>query len=357
LGGQFVVHNNPGLTKVVNPVSSIPFNDYALNGCNITGTLDVSGLTGLGGLFLVQNNYGLTKILNPVSSEIFSNYNANTCNLTGTLDVSGLSNLGGDFNISGNANLNYILHPGSTQGFYNYAAYDCGLIGTLDVSALTGLGGSFQISRNPSLNKVLFPKTPTGNYSYFDLADCGLTGTVDLRDISLNMFGSQMILAGNHQLTQILNPRIDTRIYNYYVYDCSLITLDISTFNDFGQNFLAYNNINLSHIIFPTFTRPIEIINVYNCALDQETVDSILAKVDAYYSANVPTTNIVVHMGGSNNSWPSDGSSNTNLQNILSIFAGQSLDASITFNDEPILATIQTNAYGSSFDPMITVSA
>jgi hypothetical protein len=175
------------LTQIINPVSSRVFTLYAIITCNITGTLDVSGLTGLGGVFAIQDNPNLTQILNPVSSEILTTYFVGGCtNLTGTLDVSGLTGLGGDLEIFDSPNLTQILNPSSSQIFTTYGINNCNLTGTLDVSGLTGLGGEFNVVNNINLLNIDLP-TLTQEFSEFNAKNCSLNiSTVDDIFVKLN---------------------------------------------------------------------------------------------------------------------------------------------------------------------------
>jgi hypothetical protein len=56
------------------------FVQFQVNNCNITGTLDVSGLTGLGGIFQVYENPNINRILNPSSNQTFTTYSAYSYN-------------------------------------------------------------------------------------------------------------------------------------------------------------------------------------------------------------------------------------------------------------------------------------
>jgi len=356
LRGAFRVETNANLTQIINPVSSGTFTNYQAYSCNLTGTLDLRTLTGLGGVFLTYSNPGLNTILNPSSNITFSQYRAYLCGLTGTLDCSGLI-LGGIFDVRSNPSLNTILHRSSSQTFSNYLAYNCGLTGTLDVSCFPNLGGAFRVENNSSLNKIIHTASPQ-TFSSYRVANCNLTGTLDIS--SLTGFGGQVLMEDNPNLTQIIHPTTATNFVSYYVYDCSLNgTLDISGLTNIGGDFEIQNNRNLTALTLPTtIARQFTIFNTRNCSLNLSSVDEALLKLRNLYDASAPIANIIINLDGSGNSWPTDGSSNTNILGLYSAFSLAGKNASININYPPLpppvmILQFTTNASTQSFDPVI----
>jgi hypothetical protein len=139
------------LTSVINPISTQTFSVYQVNNCNLTGTLDLSGLTGLGGTFEAYSNPLLTNIINPITVQQFTYYSAYSCalnvidwsNLNGNmlriyLQDNGMTSAEADENIVGIdtdltwtstkilniAGTNDVLTDGTVTGFNGIAAKD-----------------------------------------------------------------------------------------------------------------------------------------------------------------------------------------------------------------------------------------
>jgi hypothetical protein len=114
-----------------------------------------------------------------------------TCNLTGTLDMSNITGLNTDFRAYSNPNLTQILHGPSSSTFVRFLAYSCNLTGAYDLSMLSGLSGSIQIYFNPLLTNIIFPPSTqtftnigaTASDSAFALGNNNL-GYVDFRPLS-----------------------------------------------------------------------------------------------------------------------------------------------------------------------------
>ena len=123
--------------------------DYInLSGNDISGTLDLSPLGNkFEGSFYTYTNSNLNQITNPTSPGAFTFYHAYSCDLTGNLDVSGLTGLGGDFRAYLNSNLTSITNPTSSQVFTKYYVRDCDL-GYVDFKNITGSSIDIQIEDN-----------------------------------------------------------------------------------------------------------------------------------------------------------------------------------------------------------------
>lgn len=160
----FRLDNNPSLTGVTfSCTGTNNFNEFRIDNCNLTGNLDLSTLSGrLGGVFLLNDNPLLTGITFSSSNNMAvtgtsPRFYINTCNLTGSLDMSNITGLNTDFRVQNNPNLTQILHGPSSNTFVRFLAYSCNLTGTYDLSMLSGLSGSIQIYSNPLLTNIVFP--------------------------------------------------------------------------------------------------------------------------------------------------------------------------------------------------------
>ena len=81
----------------------------------------------MGGGFSTSRNSTLTQIIFPDSSQSISSFWVNECNLTGTLDVSGLTGLSQSFHAESNPNLTSILLPTLNASIYLFDVEDCSL--------------------------------------------------------------------------------------------------------------------------------------------------------------------------------------------------------------------------------------
>jgi len=404
--------DNLSLTTIKNPKSSVLWSNYSISFCDLTGTLDVSGLTGLGGSFSVSGNPNLTNILNPVSSEIFTSYSAFECDLTGELDLSQLTNLGGYIGLNGNPNLTKILHSPSSQELIVYNAFDCGLdgsldlsgfqlgsnteslqlllynnynltelilpasnkgvsyfqvyncnlTGTLDISGLTNMSWFFEVYNNPNLQHILNPPT-SGDIQTYYAYDCSLAGTLDISGLTI---GSLMV-QNNNNLTQILNPSTNRWMSIYYAYNCNLTgTLDLTTCASISGNIQLYNNPNLTEILLPTtLTHFINNFDAHDCSLSQTSVDAIFNKIRVWLNSHPPIQSLNINLHGGTNSWPTGSWDNTDIVSLQNIFfdnsAGGTRIVDISINVEPAppelpLLVFYTEASTNAFDPQFTVT-
>ena len=339
LRSDFQIFNNKNLSSVLFPNTSATWSYLRIENCGLTGTLDVSGLTGLGGYFMVQQNPNLQHINNPVSSQTFSAYDAYDCSLAGTLDLRSLSNIGGRIRVNGNRNLTQVKFPANAQtwSFHGIQVYNCDITGTLDVSGFSNLGGTFYAMGNPKLNKILNPTSSqsfaSGGYVAYQ---CGLMGTLDLR--TLTGLGGGVSFSQNPSLNTVLNPASSQVFGAYNAENCNLIgALDVSGFSNLGGYVQLNGNPNLQKIILPpSFNQEFWYFYGYDCSLNTTTLDDIFLKLNTFYTANAPTHTTYIYLQGTNNAWPTNSWSNTNLVGLQTAFsnAGQSLY--ININTEPI---------------------
>jgi len=141
------------------------FNEFKIFNCNLTGNLDLSTVSDiLGGSFSVANNPNLTGITFSSSGNTHINIGLSTtymrfdgCNLTGNLNMSGITGLSTTFFVTGNNNLTGITHGPSVNTITSYLAQGVDLQGTHDMSMLTGLGGRVSLYLNTGMTNVLLP--------------------------------------------------------------------------------------------------------------------------------------------------------------------------------------------------------
>ena len=300
----------------------------AYNG-DLTGTLDMSPAGGyFGGYFRVSGNDNLTGIINPPSSSRpFTRYDVASCDITGTLDCSGLTGMGGVIAFNQNTNLNYVLFGASSQTISSITGSYCDLIGTLDISGLTGMGGTFNVQYNSSLNKIENPVSSNSITLYY-ASFCGLTGTLDVS--GLTGIGGNFSIQSNFNLSEILFPDGSLSFSGFYLDNCAFSSLDLSNF-DLSGIAQFNNNSSLGSIEwggFGDFYR----LYVNSCALDTSTIDTMFSKLNTYYSSNTPTHYLTVYASSGTNSPPTDGSSNSDILSLETIFSNAGQTLTITIN-------------------------
>ena len=329
--GAIRVRNNSNLTSIVIPSTDASIGSFWVNGNNLTGTLDASGLTNWsGGIFQCYQNSNLTSILMPNSVTKNLTFYAYQCNLTGELDLSEITGLNSAMRVDNNPNLTSLKLPVSSNTINQFYCNNTGITGTLDVSGLI-LGGSFLAHSNSNLTQILNP-TSSQTFTAYQAYDCSLNGTLDLSE--LTGLGGSFNCRGNSNLTQILNPTSSQTFTGYQSYSCDLTgTLDVSGLTGLGGQFLIHFNSNLDSLILPaSFSNSFSNFNVENCSLDQTSIDAIFSKLNSYYSSNTPTGSLIINADGGTNSPPTDGASNTDIQSLETIFSNASQDLTITIN-------------------------
>ena len=329
LGGTVWYYGNDGITQILNPVSDRTLSNYNVYGCDLTGTLDWSGWSTVSNLqFQAWDNPNLTGIINPTASGNVNVYLANLCNLTGVLDVSGLTGLGGQFRVESNPNLTNILFPNSSNSITLMFLNNSGLTGTLDLSGLTGLGGFLNISSCPSLNQVIFP-TSSVSFSFLTIGNCGLTGNVDVS--GLTGLAATVVFADN-SINSITFPASSGSITSLNFRNNEINTpIDLSGLTLRG-NLSGENNSEFPDLTLPaTFSGELGIVRFGDCSLNETSVDNIFSKINTYYSSNTPTSSLEISTDGGTNMPPTDGSSNSDILNLETIFgsAGQTLTINI----------------------------
>ena len=325
LGGDFEINGNSSLTTILMPNSSQVFTKFI--GWFTSGItyVDASGLTGLGGELNFFACSNLQTILLPASSELFSQIQLASCDLTGTLDCSGLTGWTPELYADLNYNLTSIIFPESSTVMTDMQISQNDLTGVLDLSGLTGFGGAVQFSYNSNLTGILLPDSSQA-FITFEAYWCDLTGTFDMTPLSGfgDPAGGVIDVNTNPNLTQLLLPSSSRIVQSIYAYDCSLAgTLDVSGLTNWYSILDVERNSNLLEILLPsTPMDAIEFINARDCSLSLTSVDNIFSYCDTWFSSNTPVTSLTLNTDGGGSAAPTDGSSNTNIQSLVSIFSG-----------------------------------
>jgi hypothetical protein len=269
------LYNNTSLSGIVNATTSTVITRYWAYSCGLTGTLDMSGLTGLGGDVKLYVNYGVTSIINPVSSQVFTNYDCSFMGIVGNLDMSGLTGLGGSFNCAINPTLTSITNPTNTALITTYQCRSCNITGVLNISMMN-LSGSIILWSNILMTGVSNPTT-SAIISTYTVYNCGLTGTLDMSGLT-GLSGTFQVF-GNSGLTSITNPITSGVFDSYSASNCDIGYIDFTSM----ANLTDVNNSNIS----------LENNNMTATEVDDILVDLANISSDGY-------TSRIIKMDGSN---------------------------------------------------------
>lgn len=119
---QKLVRVYKGTTSGGNSITGID-----LSNDKITGSIDLSNLTSLATSILLYTNSELTEVINPSTNGNALNSYFSLCNISPTLDVTGIVNLGGTFSCFSNLNLYNLYLPVINKQFTTFRADVCGL--------------------------------------------------------------------------------------------------------------------------------------------------------------------------------------------------------------------------------------
>ena len=378
-----LINENPELTEILMPTTTKSGSSFTASSCDLTGTLDVSGMINLGSLS-AGSNVNLTSVLFPSNPSGTTSVNVFNSNLTGPIDISGLD-LTGQLTLAANTNMTELLLPSVTTGavtsVYLYGCPNCyGNAGVFDFSGWTNWSGQLHIGgvdasvvkfpgssgefislnlygldipvldvsgltfhptsgctiaaqNSPNLSQINWPAGDVIVPS-LNISACNFSGTLDLSSVQLSRSGysSGFLYAYNNNITQILHKDSSSPL-EYRVFGNDLTgTLDVSGLTGLYNRFYGYGNENLSRILLPDFSDEWNDFDVKDCSLDQFTVDDIFAKMNTFYSSTVPTQALIIETNGGNNAIPTDGSSNSDILNLETIFTNNLQALTININ-------------------------
>ena len=245
-GGLLTASNSPSLTNISLGTSSDVINDLQIKNCDLTGVMDISGLT-LAGVLNMENNPNLTGIIIGTQTGIFTELDFNSCDLL-TIDLSGCTGLGAKCLLSDNFNMTTANFPTSSQVFTQFKINNAA-IPSLNISGLTGLAGDFQAQNIAELTTFTAP-TSSGVFSRFYIFSCDITGTLVLS--GLTGLGGNIRFYGNSNLTAFTPPVSSQAITHFYAYSCGLTSLDLSNLTGLGGEIKVNLNSGMTSLILPT---------------------------------------------------------------------------------------------------------
>lgn len=265
LGGNIAIYNTPATTFTFPTSSAAVIQLNLKDSTSAVGTLDLSGMTGLGG-GIYLNSSTWTSWNMPVSSNTISRINFYNGTWTGALDLSTLTGLGGHLWGYTNPNLTGLTMPTTSQTFDSIYLYSTGLSGTLDLTTLNGgISPDFEVYSNSALTSILFPSSalPTGA---FWIQQNNLTGTLDLSP--LTGLGGNFRAQLNPNLTQVIFPTSSTAFNRFNLYQCNITgILDVSGLSGWGGTIECQTNPNMTGVNAPTSSTAINAFQFHACDL------------------------------------------------------------------------------------------
>jgi hypothetical protein len=274
---------------------------YNLSNLIVTGTLSdlPRGLTNI--VFQNLSNLIVTGTLSDLPTGLVFLYWYNLPNLTVTGTLSGL--------------------PTGLTSIYWYILPNFNVTGSLS-GLPSGLTVLFLYNLSTLITGSLsdLPRGLTSLY-WYNLPNFNITGTLSDLPSGLVYFVFQILPNLIVNSSAILSCS-NVSTLRYYTIGDGIITLDISICTKISGPVYFDDNALLQTIISPTaFTAAITEFKASNCALDVATVDSIFAKLNAWYTLHPPTANLIVNVEGGTNASPTGGGSNSDILNLISIFA------------------------------------
>lgn len=323
------------LQKIILPDSSCSFSSFFIQNGNLQGVFDVSNHYFSGNL-VIANHPNLTEFVMDVGKcSNLSGFTIKSCgNLTGGYDLSAITTLS-SINVE-YSDIGYVIPPIDRSNLnYNIAGSLCASNGIVDLSSVKSIG-SFN-SRLTDASVILWPyDVSTQELSSFIIDGCNFSGVIDL-----SMFPSisQTIqIYSNPNVTGLILPDSSSS-YAYggaiYAYNCDLTgNLDLSRQKN-RINLELYNNPKLTSVDMPEITK---IANYHlsgrfhDCSLNQTTVDAILSTYRDLFESITIGYNFVLSLEGGNNAVPTDGSLNSDILALESLFGASSRTLTLTYN-------------------------
>lgn len=216
LGVDIRINNNAQMTFINFGASTQVTSSMQLDGSPLMTAIDVSMFSNLANYFTCTFCTSCTSITFPTSAQLFTVFGMNNCNITGVLDMSGLTGFGGTFNVSANPNLTNILFAATISGSANdttiFNASSCNLTGTLNVSSITKLRGDFAVVGNPLLTAITLPSNALP-FNTFQAENCDIstvnflstTGLTAINNCNIRLDSNSMTAAEVNTILQDLD--------------------------------------------------------------------------------------------------------------------------------------------------------
>lgn len=191
------------ITSVTLPSTSNVISLLRFDNADLTGTLDLTPLTGLEGILHIQSNPNLTIINFPISAGVTSQILGFSNTSLTTVDLSGMSGVGGVLQFNSCSALTSFITGSSSQVINSLFLNSCANLNIeLNLSGYTAIQGTIW-GNNTKITNVLLPVT-TGIVNDFDFSTALLDVNLDMSNLA-NMAGS-VKFSGNPFLPSFTLP-------------------------------------------------------------------------------------------------------------------------------------------------------
>lgn len=304
-GGLVDVNVYPNNAKKGVIATSVNF--YSLN---FIGALNLEYFTIIGDLVL-NSNIGLTSITFSVYDNVIGTTRISECNLS-SIDFTNVR-INGETELNSNSNLSSITFGDFDNYSTTFEVNNCSLT-SLDFSSFTNMISVMELLGNTNLGTFIQPQNAT--FSSFKLAPNTELLTLDLTNCHI---GGYLGIA-NTNITQIL--------FNNTVKSCQLdlynngfTSLDLSSFDTVIGRLRLQDNSNLVNLIAPIgFSTDMYQLSANGDALNIASIDGLLGNLNTYFSANTPTSDLILDLSNGTNASPTNGLNNADLLNLISIY-------------------------------------
>ena len=262
--GVILLSSNPNLTAITWPVnqdsSTGNLTQVKAENCNLTGAIEIAGLTRITGSLWFYNNDNMTSFtLSAVQTMgSLTSVQFQSCNTLSTIDLTGAVNMRSLFNCSACSNLTSIIFPNnvgvSTGLVTSMQMYQCPNLTSIDLSNYENTWGNFSVRQSTSLTTIIFP--PAGALSpitEFRAEQADLTGLLDLSDFVTASGSIGMRMQQNSNLTSFLPPLATggDSVSLFWIYSCDLTgVMNLSLIEILRNSILFHSNSNLTGVTF-----------------------------------------------------------------------------------------------------------
>jgi len=260
-GGNLHLHNNPNLNSVKLPIQDLGLGDnlaqLRLDGCDILGAIDISGITQMDGLFFANGNQNSTSV---VANQILTgggsltNVALYSMGSVVTIDISGLHTMRSVIQARNNPSMTTINFPNnigsSTGAFTSMRFYQNSQLTTLDMSTMENVAGSFWSYACPNLTSIIWPSSPTSALTELRVEQCDLIGDLDVSQFNID---GQIRFHSNSNLTSFSCPSstILQQVSILWGYSCDLTgDIDLTPITRLRGSIQLRNNPNLTGVTF-----------------------------------------------------------------------------------------------------------
>lgn len=325
----FQAGSNTSVTKLVLPDASCSFRNFNVYGIKPSNhIIDVSNHYFTSGYFSIAQCDISLFIWDVDKFQGVTNFNvAGNTQLKGTLDVSSLSSL----TSLGIYSTGYteVLLPIGASNFRLNANGSLAWKDTIDFSMLSSID-LLEIS-GVDVSTIIWPDSSNNTLLGINIVSCNFSGEFDLsmfKNLDGNLFlNSNNITSFKWPEEGMIGTNNQFRVQNNNLQG----TLDISTLNGLYYFCEGNSNPNLEEVLWPDFTNWFSRVDWGDCSLNQSTIDNLLSKLNTYYSTGT-VVNLTIDLAGGTNMPPTDGSQNSDILSLETIFSNAGRTLTLSYN-------------------------